>query len=253
MGKSPALGPEERGVSEVLGYSLIFGLILISITAVSVGGVDSLQSVRDAEQMNNAERAFEVLADNTADIYKRDAPSRATEFSVGAASMYTGTNTTIRIFDTDGSPDKEFIVTPLVFESGDENKIVYEAGAIFRTRRDAGRIVRKPPHDWSVGPPLVTIVATFSRHTESVAGTDILARMKTRERTVPFDARPPPSAGSRSDYMISITSERADLWLRYLKNQPAPSACSKSGNVVTCNIPEFLVVSVHRIEMNLEQ
>lgn len=239
---------DERGISEVLGYSLIFGLILISITAVSVGGIDSLRSVRDAEQLNNAERAFEVLADNTADIYKQDAPSRATEFSVGGATLFSGTNTTIE-FSAGGSTLRSFTVTPLVFRSGQGNQVVYEAGAIFRTRRDAGSVAKEPPMDWSGAPALLTIVGTFARNTQSVAGTDVIARMKTRHREVAFDGTTPIDT-------IRIESERADLWLRYLESAtPSPVSCSQTANVVTCDVSSGppLVVTVHEIQMQLEQ
>lgn len=253
-GRLPA---DERGVSEVLGYTLIFGLILISITAVAVGGVDSLRSVRDVEQMNNAERAFEVLADNTADIYRWDAPSRATEFSVGGATLFTGTNTTIRIWDEDdGTPSRTFTITPLVFRSEQGNQIVYEAGAIFRTRRDSGRIVKTPPHKWTGGGsnvPIIVIVGTYATATQSVAGTDVIARMKTRERFVAFQGE------TFANASITIESERADLWKRYLDEQAGiDGQCSQgSPTTTTCNIDipsgERPIVAVHLIEMELEQ
>ena len=258
-------GDAERGVSEVLGYALIFGLILVSITAVSVGGIDSLRTVRDAEQLGNAERAFEVLADNTADIYAQDAPSRATEFSIGEATLFTGTNTTVTITDpVDGTPTREFVITPLVFRSGNDNEIVYEGGAIFRTRRDAGRIVREPPQTWSGEEPIVVIVGTYADRTESVAGTDVLARMKARSRYVAIDRN-----DDFADARIEVESERAGLWQRFLADQAVVESCSldstTSPPTVTCDVdtdsdatgtpPEArdLLVVVHEIEMTLEQ
>ena len=252
----------DRGVSEVLGYSLIFSLILISIGFVSLGGVDSLESVRDAEQLNNAERAFGVLADNTADIYERDAPSRATELSIGQAELFTGTNSTITISGSQNANPWEanIEVTPIVFRTGNDNKIIYEAGAVFRTRRDAGRIVRPPPLKFGSQQRILTIVATQAGNTQGVSGTDILARMKARNKTVLIPpAKELAPAGGLTNPTITIDSQRADLWLRYLSAQPGTTGCSKSGTTVSCGIimtstpPTDILLTVHKIEINLEQ
>ena len=243
---------DDRAVSEVLGYALIFAIILVSITVVSVSGVGSLQTARDAEQLNNAERAFGVLADNTEDIYKRDAPSRATELSIGPAQLFTGTNTTIEIRDG-GTTLREFTVTPLVFRTGEDNEIVYEAGAVFRTRRDAGRIVRPPPHHWGENRRILTIVATLARNTQSVAGTDVVARMKARRKAIELDG-----STSISDPRVYVASQRADLWKRYLDERAGIDGdCTEvSDTEIECDIVgggPNLLVTVHEIEMRLEQ
>ena len=54
----------DRAVSDVLGYVLIFSLITSSVGVVYVAGYGSLDSLRNAERFNNAERAFDVLDSN---------------------------------------------------------------------------------------------------------------------------------------------------------------------------------------------
>ena len=250
---------EDRGISEVLGYSLIFGIVLVSITIVSVGGVDSLQAVRDAEQVNNAERGFGVLADNTADIYERNAPSRATELSIGEAQLYTGTNTTISITDAGaGTWNAEIDVTPLVFETDQGHKLIYEAGAVFRTREDSGTIVRPPPHLWGTDRRVLTLVATQAKITQALSGTEVLARMKARNKTVLLG----PRDSALDTPRITIDSERADLWMRYLSERPGieSSTCTKpSATEVQCDVVDSgpyannLLITVHKIEVQIEQ
>ncbi len=242
---------EERGVSEVLGYSLIFGIILVSITALSVVGIDSLRSVRDAEQHNNAHRAFEVLADNTADIYQQGAPSRATEFSVVGATLFTGNNSTITFLDPSGDPLESITITPLVFRGGNDNRIVYEGGAILGTSRNSGRIHREPPMRWSnsgSSRPILTIVATQSSVGRSVAGSDVIVRMTVRGRSVALD-------GSQTVGTMRIQSERAELWQRYLQRKGSVSNCNLDTGTtpptVTCEVLDAPIVTVHRIELEL--
>jgi hypothetical protein len=136
---------DERAVSEVLGYVLVFTLILSSVAFVSVGVANSLADRSETESVNNAEAAFNVLADNVEDVYARGAPSRATEISLETGSLSTGENVTleVRLVDTDATPTthwpgptasdwKTWRFRPLVFESDGGATVAYEAGAVYR-------------------------------------------------------------------------------------------------------------------------
>ncbi|MEA5386913.1 hypothetical protein VB779_07480 [Haloarculaceae archaeon H-GB11] len=93
----------ERAVSEVVGFALVFSMIVAMVAIVTLGGMGQLQSARDFEQANNAERAFEVLADNLADVHQRGAPSRATEIDLEHAQLFVGDPVTINVSGEDTS------------------------------------------------------------------------------------------------------------------------------------------------------
>ena len=113
---------DRRGVSETVGFVLVFSLVLLTVGTVLTVGYAGLQDARDAERVNNAERAFDVLANNIEDITARGAPSRGTEIRLAEASIGPGAPVTMNIsgFAADGSRQ---------FSTGNDtlDTIVYEA------------------------------------------------------------------------------------------------------------------------------
>jgi len=69
-------GSDERGVSDVVGYVLIFSLIVATVGVVTTVGFSTLEDRQDAERVNNVERAFDVFANNMENVYRDGAPSR---------------------------------------------------------------------------------------------------------------------------------------------------------------------------------
>ena len=52
----------DRGQSEVIGFVLVFVLVVSTVSIASVAGFGSLQDARDYERSQNAERAVEAIA-----------------------------------------------------------------------------------------------------------------------------------------------------------------------------------------------
>ena len=180
----------ERAVSEVLSFTLVFALIVTSVAIVSVSGLGSLQDVRDAEQLENAERAFDVLADNLADLHRQGAPSRATEISLGQAQLATEDNVTmtVKVKDDGGTTIDvgTWEIRPLVYSGNQERELVYEAGAIFRTNRDSGFVVRDPPLVVDDDRVLLSIIGLNSPQVQSLGGSTVLVRATHRDADVAF-------------------------------------------------------------------
>ena len=71
----------DRGVSEVLGYALVFSLVIVTVSIISVSGLSGYQNAQSFERQSNAEKAYDVMHNNIEDIYYKGAPSRATPWS----------------------------------------------------------------------------------------------------------------------------------------------------------------------------
>lgn len=241
-----------RAVSEVLGYSLIFGMILMAIAFISVSGFAGLEDARDAEQNKNAERAFDVLANNVEDIYARGAPSRATELSLGGAQLYVGEEVTLNVTVDDGTGPAhvETTVRPLVFRGRDDVRYVYEAGAIFLDQRDGGITVRDLPMTLDSDRMILPIVSTDGPGVRGISGPAVLVRTAEVDRQIAFR-----STGGH-DVAINVTgSPRASLWQRHLEDEYAMD-CSVSGDSLICEDdsidPDRVLVVVHDIRVELE-
>jgi hypothetical protein len=141
-------GDTDRGVSEVISFALIFSLIAATVALVYVSGIGGLEDTRSSEQVNNAERAFDVLADNIGDIHRQAAPSRATEIKVSDAQMEFGdsvrANITIRNMKGTGNTSVvEY--RPIVYSAEGGTDLLYSNGALFREDPSGAVLDKNPP------------------------------------------------------------------------------------------------------------
>lgn len=252
----------ERAVSEVLSYSLIFGLIVTSIAVVTVGGVGSLQSAQSAEQLSNAERAFDVLHDNLGDVHSKGAPSRATEVSLGTSELYFGDNVTMHVGIEDASGtrqkfEREF--RPIVFRVEGAQQIVYEAGAVVRAQRQGGLVLNGPPLSLVAdggggdGRAHVQLVSTTAAEVQSMGSTTVLVRGKATNRSVLYSD----VGGDSVLKNITLETPRPDAWTTHFERQEYCSSVTTSDPTVRCHIandyedPAQLIVSGQTIEVEL--
>lgn len=249
------MAPDERGVSEVISYVLVFTLIIGAVTFVSVAGFSGLEDTRDGEQLQNAQRGFDVLRNNIADVYQAGAPSRATELSLANAQLYTGEDieVAVTVQTASGTTTVRETITPLVFAGPDRTAFVHEGGAVFRDGPGGGAVIYEPPFRIGQDRTVIPIIATRANQTRSLGGGTVLVRTKAAHRTVPL------VASQVTALRVNITgSPRQTLWNRYLSDDEGLD-CTTAGKTLSCAMPpsrtpiDQLVVSVQQIQWELEQ
>ncbi|SFL08247.1 hypothetical protein SAMN04487950_2346 [Halogranum rubrum] len=268
----------DRAVSETLSFVFVFALITMSIGTVYVVGYGGLQDVRDNERITNAERAFDVLADNLQDIYRDGAPGRATELKLADANLRFGTETrmNVSVNNLDGTSSwdsNDISLTPLVYQAGDETALVYEGGMVLRV--DPSRTTVKNrvgmvfTEDADVRTAVIPLVQTRSSgERTSVSGSTTVLVRSERSITDVMATRTNPTSetvigDSRYAVSFEITTDpaRAPAWERYLESQIPASwdddgtddVCVVSDGTVTCSIAvDQLYVTATRIDMSIE-
>ncbi|MFB6155684.1 MAG: hypothetical protein ABEJ22_07285 [Haloferacaceae archaeon] len=226
----------ERGVSNTIGFVFVFSLIILVASVVSVSGFGVLRDVRDAERINNAERAFDVLADNIGDIQSESAPSRSTEIKLADASVGTAdaTEITVTIAGTDYPTDGTPIRTEPIVYSAENTRIIYEAGAVIRQEESGAVMVRNPP---LLATPQRTALQFVRLESPSGSGgragtTTILVQAVQTDSQVHAVER-----GTDIPVTIEVKTapERAAAWSRYFEEEIGSDVCSTSGGTVTCS------------------
>jgi hypothetical protein len=178
----------DRGVSEVLGFVLTFSLITMTIALVFTMGFGGLQDAQRAEQINNVERAFDVLDSNFKDIFIREAPRRTTEMRLGGGSLSYDDRTEIVVYRGNESQNVSIAPNPIVYQSEADSQVVYEAGAVFRT--DNGNSVMLNEPSFRIGKNRTTLTFVEPVHTgesSTVSG----------DRPSSFGAEPSPATETR--------------------------------------------------------
>lgn len=228
----------ERGVSDVLGFVFVFSLIVLTTGTVVVFGVSGLQDVRAVEQVSNAERAFDVLAENVDDIAVGDAPGRATEIRLANARLGFDEATRITV-KADGKVvgrgTGQVSTTALTYTT-DDAQLVYEGGAVFRTERGGSATVRAPPIVATRERTVVPLVEVTGSGPQRGGSGVVLVRADRDHRDAAVDR-------SLSNVTIEVETDprRVGAWKRTLDDL-TPTTCTVADATVRCTYPTDVVV-----------
>ena len=212
----------DRGVSEVLGYVLVFALVTGIIGVVFATGFSGLGGAQHEEQVQNIERAFDVLADNIDDLSGGDAPSRATEVKLAGGSISTGEAVTVLVEAENTSDSADNVshsvqVEPIVYEDGDGTSIVYTTGAVLRAESSGAVMLRDPR--WVVRPDRSVLPLLNTGGSGGGAAGDgavlVVAQRQSRSLGDPLVAE----GGATVRVNVTVTSTRAEAWKRYFEAQ----------------------------------
>lgn len=255
---------DTRAASNVIGFLLVFSLVASIVAIISVTGVNALSDIKQGEQANNAERAFDVLSDNLNDVHREGAPSRATEISLQDARIKTTGVATINVsaWNTAG-PDlsPNFTVNRTVNTTvwkprdGSGTTISYEFGAVIRDQRHGGVVVSEPPFTLETDRTILPVIDTDSFEPGNYGGTTVRVRglRNTPRTTYTGDGT------VFTNFQIEITSRRADIWNSYLERQPGTDCKLTDGpgerDRVTCTLTQRqeIYVAVYPVTIDVEQ
>lgn len=239
-GRSP-LRDSDRGVSETISFVLVFALVVASVGTVYAVGVSELEATRDAERVENAQRAFDVLADNLNDLLE-GAPSRGTEVKLSEATLRSADDAQINVtVDPNGTAPSSWDVplSPLVYDVQAGGQVRLSNGAVLRdSASGSATMIRGPPLIVDDDRVLLTIIK--QEHVGSAAvGGDRTIRVRmaaSRPRrfydneSVEFDM-----------VRVNVTSPYTDAWSRHYESvgfdcTEADAPGPDSPGMVSCTI-----------------
>ena len=218
---------DTRAVSEVVGYILVFSLVLGTITMVYVAGLSGLNDTRDAERITNAERAFDVLANNFQQMGRGEAPNRATEIKLAEAQLSTSTKREVNI-SADGVDPAVANSSTIRYNPGTDTSIVYENGAVIRVDDGNAVMLEEPDFLFDDGTVVVRYIEPLGSG-QSIGGTSttVLVRAERTSSHVLVN-----NGSNPSDIVIKMQTheDRAGVWEEYYEEQIAAADSSWSGD-----------------------
>lgn len=242
---------DTRGVSETLGHILIFSLILFFISVTVVTGLAGLEDTRDFEEFQSADRAYDILAENFAEIYEENSPSRATEIDLGSGQIQYGEPTYFNISDSTGSFNATNVsVRPIKYRFDGDRALIYEAGAVFREQSDGAVLIRNPSFLLSDSSIHIPLVQTLPREERTIAGATVLIRGELTLRSVAVTP-----SDTVQNVTIAIRSPRAEQWAAYLETT-IMSCGLITDNSVECSVddpPSQTYVTYQRIIVSFDK
>jgi len=221
----------DRGVSEIIGFVLVFSLIIGTISIVYVGGISGLDDARNAERVNNAERAFDVMANNFQQMGRGDAPNRATEIKLADAQLTTSGTRQVSIKSSGMSTAAAASPVTIRYDAPGDTRLVYENGAVIRVDEDSAIMRREPDFVFSDDKVVVRFIELRGSN-QGVGGTSSTALVRAEQT----QSRVLENRGSSSNVTIKMKThpDRADVWQAYYEEQikavngSHPPDCSQS-------------------------
>ena len=219
---------DTRGVSEVVGFILVFSLVLGTITLVYASGISGLDNTRDAERITNAERAFDVLANNFQQMARGEAPNRATEMKLAEAQLSTSTNRSVSINASE--MDTAAAASPITirYNPGTDTSIVYENGAVIRVDNGNAVMLSEPDFLFNNGTVVVRYIEPQGSG-QSIGGTSTAVLIRA-ERTT---SKVLVNRGGSTNVTIAMRThpDRVDAWENYYTE----SIKAATGTTPTCD------------------
>ncbi|MFB6125902.1 MAG: hypothetical protein ABEJ79_01180 [Halolamina sp.] len=247
--RSPTGGrDDETAQSNVLGFVLVFTIVVTTIGVVFAAGVPVLQDVQDRERVDNMERAFEILDNNVEDIVYREAPSRATEIRLSGGSIDTAGSTRVNV-SVENDPNSPYIARTRPITYADEGTTIRTAfGGVVRSDGAGATMISEP--EWRVSGEravLPLIVTTQSADGASVGGSLTLLVVADAERRTASSFETDP--GNVSTVTVTVTSAYPSAWARYFDSKDVGSV-SVSGDQVTYEL-DTEAVYVPRVRISV--
>ena len=207
----------DRAVSEVVGFILVFAIVLGTVTLVYGGGFAELQDTRVHEQNTNAERAFDVLANNLEEIGRDNAPSRATEVKLSQSGVRVDDNSDRRLEITANSSTGVAQPRPIVYDSGDGTQILYENGAVIRQERGGAVMVREPDFVFDEDRTVVRYLEPRGGEQSVTGSTTVLVRAERSHSRLLLSETNETGVDVELDFTTS--TRRGDVWEDYLEQE----------------------------------
>ena len=205
-----------RAASEIIGFVLVFSLILGTITIVYVGGLSGLDDARNAERVNNAERAFDVMASNFQQMGRGDAPNRATEIKLADAQLSTSGNRQVSVKSSEMSTAAAASPVTIRYDAPGDTRIVYENGAVIRVDDGEAIMRREPDFLFSDGKAVVRFIELRGSN-QGIGGTasTVLVRAERTQSQVLVNR------GQSTGVKIEMQTHRhrVDVWEDYWVEQ----------------------------------
>jgi hypothetical protein len=218
---------DSRAVSEVIGFVLVFSLVLGTISIVYVGGLSGLDDTRDAERVNNAERAFDVLANNFQQMGRGEAPNRATEIKLADARLTTTVNRKVSIKSSGMATAAEANPVAIRYDAPGDTSLVYENGAVIRVQDESAIMLSEPDFLFGDGTVVVRYISLRGSDQGVGASTStVLVRAEELTSNVLVNR------GSSTDVVLKMQThpDRDDVWEEYYEERISAADSTWGGN-----------------------
>lgn len=242
MTSKKPLSSDTRSLSDVLGYAIIFSIILLSITLVSLVGFQNIDDARESQTNSQIQNSYSQLDSNIELVLDETAQKTRTTVSVDNSLLYLGEEETFTIVN-DGNDVIRSDVNPIVYDYN-RNRYKHIGTAAISGRTDGGFIFTKKPRFLQSGssllfrfPEIQPSNSTSEGFTVSQGNWDIV--LESDDNATEYR-----KINNLQDPKLEIETPNTDLWESYCNTSSYLSFSNIDSGVVNCSIDSSSVGSI---------
>lgn len=132
----------ELGVSDVIGFTLMFGIIILSVGAVTLLGIDDIVGFGDREEIRTGERGMEAAAATIDQMNLQSDQNKVFDLVVGTGNVWLNETNVTFTEGPDELEDEPIEINSLEHRfdrSPEDISVIYEGGGVYRSDSIAAR------------------------------------------------------------------------------------------------------------------
>jgi hypothetical protein len=239
MGKR--LEHSQDAVSEVVGYTLLLGIIVLGIGIISLTALPIIQDAKEQAYLKNVEQGFTVLDSKASLASIGKQPTQIVQMYTQAGDITVNDSGLSRIKVTFTNGTATYVVYnesmgTIQYQLGD-NKIAYEGGGVFRKYPGEGDPVMITPPEFHYNGETLTLPIIRINSNQSVGGTGVITLRLVSGQTpnVLF-----PNPDDNPEYTnplllgkqvnVVIKSDYYKAWAKYIEERTEATVITNDAN-----------------------
>ncbi len=177
---------DERASTELVGFVLVFGTVVLGIATVSLAGFQVVQLEQDHRQVHHTDRALDGLSNDFDDILRIDGVSqRDHELAGGGGTIAPGEpgpQMEVAVDHADGTDTESWHLGSFGYEGG-SHAVAYEGGGVFRTDESGEQTVLTEPRVRCTDETAIISVVTIEEDGRSIQSDGIVSITATETKS----------------------------------------------------------------------
>ncbi|MFB6150718.1 MAG: hypothetical protein ABEJ40_02820 [Haloarculaceae archaeon] len=210
-----SLHGDTRAARNVIGLTLTFSVIIVSVGLTATVGYQQLDRVNEVNRIENAEEGMKQVTAALERLQQGRSVVATTELNLGGGTLAVtdGAEMTVRA-------TRNFNVTfptgGLAYRLG-ETSYTYESGALFRTDRNRSVMIARPTMSCTKHQAVVSVVTVRAQSAESFSGGVVTLKgaVESSQLVYPLNRTGPDSAADAPEANVTVSSPRAGAWSAY--------------------------------------
>lgn len=219
IGSSSRRRSADRGVSEVVGFVLMFSIIIASVGLVATFGFQQLEENRADQELRNAERVMQLVERDYDALQQGEATVRSNEIDASRGSVLFSDDGSIGVFveNSNGATFTDTYQMGTIRYEVDDTSVAYQGGMVGRASSGQSQRAITPPSircSPSQNAAIVSLVTLDTPDRQVSSTVRIVGRTNGTDIIYPRD-RPGTGGGQgpRIDGItLFVTSEYGDAW-----------------------------------------